>query len=142
MKIKFLMIGLLGLVSATAFAQKGALKDAQEAYDQYDIAKAGGALLAPKAKGNLDDAKTAIDKAAANEKTDTLAQTYADAEPRGEIVLVAGPAPEAEPDLSGPLDAFRRLVESGAKRRTAATVVAELTGVSANALYRAFSGSE
>jgi len=27
MKIKFLMIGLLGLVSATAFAQKGFLND-------------------------------------------------------------------------------------------------------------------
>jgi 16S rRNA (cytidine1402-2'-O)-methyltransferase len=71
-----------------------------------------------------------------------LAARYRAQAPRGEIVLVVGPAPEAEPDLSGPLDAFRRLVESGAKRRTAATVVAELTGVSANALYRAFSGSE
>ena len=29
MRIKFLMIGLLGLVSATAFAQKGELRDAQ-----------------------------------------------------------------------------------------------------------------
>jgi 16S rRNA (cytidine1402-2'-O)-methyltransferase len=71
-----------------------------------------------------------------------LAARYRAQGPRGEIVLVVGPAPEGEPDLSGPLDAFRRLVESGAKRRTAATVVAELTGVSANALYRAFSGSE
>jgi len=71
-----------------------------------------------------------------------LAARYRAQAPRGEIVLVVGPAPELEPDLSGPLEAFRRLVESGAKRRTAATVVAELTGVSANALYRAFSGSE
>jgi tetratricopeptide (TPR) repeat protein len=77
MKIKFLMIGLLSLASATAFAQKGALKDAQEAYDQYDVANNGGALLASKAKSNLDDAKTAIDKAAANDKTATLPQTYA-----------------------------------------------------------------
>jgi 16S rRNA (cytidine1402-2'-O)-methyltransferase len=35
------------------------------------------------------------------------------------------------------VDAVRRLVESGARARTAAGVVAELTGGSANALYRA-----
>ena len=78
MKIKFLMIGLLGLVSATAFAQKGALKDAQENYDQYDVSKdAKIPALQTKASQTLSDAKTAIDKAATNEKTDTLAQTYA-----------------------------------------------------------------
>jgi 16S rRNA (cytidine1402-2'-O)-methyltransferase len=33
----------------------------------------------------------------------------------------------------------RRLVEAGAKPRAAAGVVAELTGASANALYRAVS---
>jgi hypothetical protein len=35
------------------------------------------------------------------------------------------------------LDAFHSLVEAGAKRRAAASVVARLTGVSANALYEA-----
>jgi len=76
MKIKFLMIGLLGLVSATAFAQKGELKNAQESYDQYDVVK-GQKILAAKAKENLSNAKTAIDKASANEKTATMPQTYA-----------------------------------------------------------------
>jgi 16S rRNA (cytidine1402-2'-O)-methyltransferase len=66
-----------------------------------------------------------------------LAGRYAEAEPRGEIVLVVGPAAPAAPGLDGPLAALRRLVEAGAKPRPAATVVAELTGVAANALYRA-----
>jgi 16S rRNA (cytidine1402-2'-O)-methyltransferase len=66
-----------------------------------------------------------------------LAGRYAGAPPKGEIVLVLGPATPAEPDLSGPLDALKRLVDAGAKPRPAATVVAELTGTGANALYRA-----
>jgi 16S rRNA (cytidine1402-2'-O)-methyltransferase len=66
-----------------------------------------------------------------------LAERYAGEPPKGEIVLVLGPASPAEPDLRGPLDALRRLVDAGAKPRTAATVVAELTGTGANALYRA-----
>ena len=59
---------------------------------------------------------------------------------RGEVVLVVGPAPAAAPDLAPALDAVRRLVEAGAKPRVAASVVAELSGVSANALYRALTG--
>jgi 16S rRNA (cytidine1402-2'-O)-methyltransferase len=67
-----------------------------------------------------------------------LAARYADAPPRGEIVLVVGPATAVESGLDpAALDAFRTLVEAGAKRRTAASVVARLTGVSANALYEA-----
>jgi 16S rRNA (cytidine1402-2'-O)-methyltransferase len=66
-----------------------------------------------------------------------LAERYGGEPPRGEIVLVIGPAPKAAPDLAGPLTALERLVESGAKPRPAAAVVAELTGVAANALYRA-----
>jgi 16S rRNA (cytidine1402-2'-O)-methyltransferase len=66
-----------------------------------------------------------------------LAARYADEAPRGEVVLVVGPAPAAEGDLGPALEAVRRLVEAGAKPRPAAGVVADLTGVSANALYRA-----
>ena len=66
-----------------------------------------------------------------------LAERYRDAPPKGEIVLVVGAAPEVAPALDGPLSALTRLVEAGAKPRPAATVVAELTGASANALYRA-----
>jgi 16S rRNA (cytidine1402-2'-O)-methyltransferase len=69
-----------------------------------------------------------------------LAERYAEAPPRGEVVLVLGPA-SAEPDSPGAapagLEALRRLVEAGAHPRKAAGVVAELTGGSANALYRA-----
>jgi len=71
-----------------------------------------------------------------------LAARYREQPPRGEIVLVVGPAPvRNEPDLAPALDALRRLIDAGAKPRPAAGVVAELTGVSANALYRALTGS-
>ena len=56
--------------------------------------------------------------------------------PRGEVALVIGAAPDAARDLGPALDAVKRLVEAGAKPRPAAAVVAELTGTSANALYR------
>jgi len=67
-----------------------------------------------------------------------LAERYADAPPKGEVVLVLGPrsASAGEREPLG-LDALRRLVDAGAHPRKAATVVAELTGGSANALYRA-----
>jgi 16S rRNA (cytidine1402-2'-O)-methyltransferase len=69
-----------------------------------------------------------------------LAERYADEAPRGEVVLVIAPAvaPSGEDALSEEaVDAVARLVAAGAKRRVAASVVAELTGGSANALYRA-----
>jgi 16S rRNA (cytidine1402-2'-O)-methyltransferase len=67
-----------------------------------------------------------------------LAARYEAAPPRGEVVLVVGPAPAgAEPDLEPALAALRRLVEAGARPRPAASVVAELTGVPANRLYGA-----
>jgi 16S rRNA (cytidine1402-2'-O)-methyltransferase len=72
-----------------------------------------------------------------------LAERYRDAPPRGEVVLVVGAAPErggggggGEPSAEA-VDAVVRLVAAGAKARPAAGVVAELTGESANALYRA-----
>jgi len=67
-----------------------------------------------------------------------LAERYAPAEPRGEVVLVFGGAPPASDEVSAEaLDAVRRLVAAGAKPRAAAGVVADLTGAPANALYRA-----
>jgi 16S rRNA (cytidine1402-2'-O)-methyltransferase len=66
-----------------------------------------------------------------------LAERYAGEDPKGEIVLVVGPAPETTPGIEAPLAALKRLVDAGAKPRPAAGVVAELTGVSANALYKA-----
>jgi 16S rRNA (cytidine1402-2'-O)-methyltransferase len=73
----------------------------------------------------------------------TLAERYAAEAPRGEIVLVVGAAASGpEQDLEVAVAALRRLVEAGAKPRPAAGVVAELTGVSANALYKALTARE
>jgi 16S rRNA (cytidine1402-2'-O)-methyltransferase len=66
-----------------------------------------------------------------------LAERFGAAAVRGEIVLVVGGADVAPGDLGVAVDALRRLVDAGAKARPAAAVVAELTGVSANDLYRA-----
>ena len=52
------------------------------------------------------------------------------------MLVVAG-APPADGDLDAALEALRRLVDAGAKARPAAAVVSDLTGVPANALYRA-----
>jgi 16S rRNA (cytidine1402-2'-O)-methyltransferase len=54
---------------------------------------------------------------------------------RGEVVLVVGPGAAGEGDLVAAREAVERLVEAGAKRRAAASVVAGLTGVPANSLY-------
>jgi 16S rRNA (cytidine1402-2'-O)-methyltransferase len=70
-----------------------------------------------------------------------IADRYAAAPPRGEVVLVVGAATEAEGDLAPAVDALRRLVDAGAKPRPAARVVAELTGASANDLYAALQDS-
>jgi 16S rRNA (cytidine1402-2'-O)-methyltransferase len=78
-----------------------------------------------------------------------LAERYAGRPPKGEVVLVVAPPAGAgrRAGASGPrsaqapdpaaVDALRRLVDAGAHPRKAATVVASLTGTSANALYRA-----
>jgi len=66
-----------------------------------------------------------------------LAERYGAAEPRGEVVLVVGAAPRRTGLDPAAVDAVRRLVEAGARARVAAGVVAELTGASANALYKA-----
>jgi 16S rRNA (cytidine1402-2'-O)-methyltransferase len=70
-----------------------------------------------------------------------LAERYADAPPRGEVVLVVGGAPARAGVDPAAVDAVRRLVEAGARVRPAASVVAELTGAPANALYRAVAGA-
>jgi 16S rRNA (cytidine1402-2'-O)-methyltransferase len=66
-----------------------------------------------------------------------LAARYAAEDVRGEVVLVIGPAAEEAAALETGVAALRRLVDAGARARPAAGVVAELTGLSANALYRA-----
>jgi 16S rRNA (cytidine1402-2'-O)-methyltransferase len=66
-----------------------------------------------------------------------LARRFAGKAVKGEIVVVIGAAPEGQAGLDEALEALRRLVEAGAKVRPAAAVVADLTGVAANELYRA-----
>ncbi|HEX4752336.1 MAG TPA: 16S rRNA (cytidine(1402)-2'-O)-methyltransferase [Solirubrobacterales bacterium] len=63
---------------------------------------------------------------------------------RGEIVLVIGPSATAEhgQEIGFAVDALRHLVQSGARPRAAASVVAALTGTRANDLYKALTGRE
>ena len=68
-----------------------------------------------------------------------LAQRYASEPPRGEVVLVVAPSEagrDAELDVAA--DALAGLVEAGARPRPAAAIVADLTGASPNAVYRAW----
>ena len=66
-----------------------------------------------------------------------LAERFASAPPRGEVAVVIGGAPAASAADAGPaVEAVRRLVEAGARPRAAASVVADLTGLGANELYR------
>jgi 16S rRNA (cytidine1402-2'-O)-methyltransferase len=63
---------------------------------------------------------------------------------KGEIVLVIAPAADEDHDrdVGFAVDALRHLVQSGARPRAAASVVAALTGTRANDLYRALTGRE
>ena len=63
---------------------------------------------------------------------------------KGEIVLVIAPAAaeEHDRDVGFAVDALRHLVQSGARPRAAASVVAALTGTRANDLYKALTGRE
>jgi 16S rRNA (cytidine1402-2'-O)-methyltransferase len=75
----------------------------------------------------------------------SLAARYADAPPRGEVVLVVAPAAAAsasDASAAAAGDALARLVEAGARARPAAAVVGELLGLSANAVYRAYTSRD
>jgi tetratricopeptide (TPR) repeat protein len=72
MKIKFLMAGLLAFASATTFAQKKELSNAQTEFEKYQTIRQGQLAVT-----SLNNAKASIDKAAADAKTATLPQTYA-----------------------------------------------------------------
>lgn len=70
-----------------------------------------------------------------------VAAHYARDAPRGEIVVVVGAAPPRTAERDKALAALRTLVDAGARTRPAAGVVAKLTGVPANELYRELAGS-
>jgi 16S rRNA (cytidine1402-2'-O)-methyltransferase len=65
-----------------------------------------------------------------------LAARYHGQPPRGEVVLVVGAAPADAGRREEAIEALRKLVDAGARPRAAASVVAALTGVGANELYR------
>jgi 16S rRNA (cytidine1402-2'-O)-methyltransferase len=67
-----------------------------------------------------------------------LSAFYAEHPPRGEIVLVLGAAAAGSADRELALKALGALVDAGARARPAAGVVAKLTGVGTNELYRGF----
>ena len=73
-----------------------------------------------------------------------LARRFSGRDVKGEIVLVIAPAQDERhtEDIGFAVDALRHLVQSGARPRAAATVVAALTGTRANDLYRALTGRE
>lgn len=69
-----------------------------------------------------------------------VAERFAESGVRGEVTLVVAGVPEdeaGEADHAAALEAVAELVEAGARAKSAARVVAGLTGLKANALYRA-----
>jgi 16S rRNA (cytidine1402-2'-O)-methyltransferase len=66
-----------------------------------------------------------------------LSAYYAEHPPRGEIVLVLGARVAEVAGREEALAALRALVDAGARARPAAKVLAGLTGIGANELYRA-----
>jgi 16S rRNA (cytidine1402-2'-O)-methyltransferase len=70
-----------------------------------------------------------------------LATFYSEHPPRGEIVLVVAAAVAGSADREQALTALRALVDAGARARPAAGVIAKLTGVAANELYKALTDS-
>jgi 16S rRNA (cytidine1402-2'-O)-methyltransferase len=66
-----------------------------------------------------------------------LAGRYGSEPPRGEVVLVIAGGAAGSADARAGAAAVRKLIEAGARPRVAASVVAELTGLSANSLYNA-----
>jgi len=71
-----------------------------------------------------------------------LAAHYREAPARGEVVLVCGAPTPQRAALSDAVAALRDLIAAGAKARGAAAVVARLTGVRANELYREITRGE
>ncbi len=99
------------------------------------------AALAPNRPAAVCRELTKLHEEVARGPLGQLARRFRD-EVKGEIVVVIAPA-ESEAggtDLAFAVDALRRLVQSGARPRAAAGVVAALTGTRANDLYTELTG--
>ena len=101
------------------------------------------ASLAPNRPAAVCRELTKLHEEVARGTLSELARRFRD-EVKGEIVVVVAPAAASPtgPDIAFAVDALRRLVQSGARPRAAAAVVAALTGTRANDLYRGLTGRE
>ncbi len=102
------------------------------------------AALAPNRPAAVCRELTKLHEEVARATLGELARRFRD-NVKGEIVLVIAPARSegAEgPDLAFAVDALRRLVQSGARPRAAASVVGALTGTRPNDLYRGLTGRD
>jgi 16S rRNA (cytidine1402-2'-O)-methyltransferase len=102
------------------------------------------AALAPDRPAAVCRELTKLHEEVARGTLGELARRFRD-DVKGEIVLVLGPSRTTGapgPDLAFAVDALRRLVQSGARPRAAASVVGALTGTRPNDLYRALTGRD
>jgi 16S rRNA (cytidine1402-2'-O)-methyltransferase len=101
------------------------------------------AALAPDRRAAVCRELTKLHEEVARGTLSELARHFRD-DVKGEIVVVIAPASgqTADPDVGFAVDALRRLVQSGARPRAAASVVAALTGTRANDLYRGLTGRD
>ncbi len=101
------------------------------------------AALAPDRQAAVCRELTKLHEEVARGTLGELARRFRD-EAKGEIVVVIAPsmAQASGPDVAFAVDALRRLVQSGARPRAAASVVAALTGTRANDLYRGLTGRD
>ena len=102
------------------------------------------AALAPNRPAAVCRELTKLHEEVARASLGELARRFRE-DVKGEIVLVIGPARTSGgegPDLAFAVDALRRLVQSGARPRAAASVVGALTGTRPNDLYRALTGRD
>jgi 16S rRNA (cytidine1402-2'-O)-methyltransferase len=101
------------------------------------------ASLAPDREAAVCREMTKVHEEVARGSLGELARRFR-SETKGEIVLVIAPAASTshDKDVSFAVDALRHLVQSGARPRAAASVVAALTGTRANDLYKALTGRE
>ncbi len=102
------------------------------------------AALAPNRPAAVCRELTKLHEEVARATLGELARRFRD-NVKGEIVLVIAPARSEGtegPDLAFAVDALRRLVQSGARPRAAASVVGALTGTRPNDLYRGLTGRD
>ena len=101
------------------------------------------AALAPDRQAAVCRELTKLHEEVARGTLGELARRFR-ADVKGEIVVVIGATAgdASQPDLGFAVDALRRLVQSGARPRAAAGVVAALTGTRPNDLYRGLTGRD